>query len=80
MRVSHNTNAIDFSHPDEMHSDCLIIQNQCSAQCGGGEASSQSVFHNLAAPASSVPAGPLGYRLRQGQRSLGPVRFFFEPG
>jgi hypothetical protein len=54
---------LDFSRPHEMHSDCLIIQNQCNAQCGGGEASPQPVVHNLpapAAPAASVPAGPFG--------------------
>ena len=51
---------LDFSHPHEMRSDCLIIQNQCNAQCGGGEASPQPVVHNLAAPVSSVPAGPFG--------------------
>ena len=62
MRVSHNTNAISiFLIPMK----CIVTAsssrtNAVSAQCGGGEASSQSVVHNLAAPASSVPAGPLG--------------------
>jgi hypothetical protein len=51
---------LDFSHPHTMGNDCLIIQNQCSAACGGGEASPQPVVHNLAAPASPVPAGPFG--------------------
>jgi hypothetical protein len=54
---------LDFSHPHAMHSDCLIVQNQCSAQCDGGEASPQPVVHNVAvpaAPAPSVPAGPFG--------------------
>ena len=61
MRVSHNTNAISiFLIPMKCIATASSSKNQCSAQCGGGEASSQSVVHNLAAPASSVPAGPLG--------------------
>ena len=51
---------LDFSHPHKIGNDCLIAQNQCSAQCGGGEAAAQPVAHNLAAPSSSVPAGPFG--------------------
>jgi hypothetical protein len=41
-----------------MHSDCLIIQNQCNAQCAEGEASPQPVVHNVAVPASPAPSAP----------------------
>ncbi len=51
---------LDFSHPHKIGNDCLIAQNQCSAQCGGGGASAQPVAHSLAAPASSVLAGSFG--------------------
>ena len=51
---------LDFSHPHEMHSDCLIIQNQCSAACGGGEASPQPVAHQTISPAAIVAGGAFG--------------------
>ena len=54
--VSRNTNAISiFPIPMTMGNDCLIIQNQCSAQCGGAETSPQPVAHQTISPASRSP-------------------------
>jgi hypothetical protein len=51
---------LDFSHPNEMHGDCLIIQNQCSAQCGGGATSPQPVAHQTISPAAIAAGGAYG--------------------
>jgi Domain of unknown function (DUF4189) len=51
---------LDFSHPHEMHGDCLIIQNQCSAQCGGGDALAQPVAHQAINPAAIAVGGAYG--------------------
>ena len=51
---------LDFSHPHEMHSDCLIIQNQCSAACGGRETSPQPVAHQTISPAAIFAGGAYG--------------------
>jgi hypothetical protein len=50
---------LDFSHPHEIRSDCLIIQNQCSAQCGGGAASPQPVAQTIS-PVAIVAGGAFG--------------------
>ena len=49
-----------FPSPDKLRSDCLIIQNQCNAQCAGGEASSQPVVHNVAARPPLSAGGAFG--------------------
>ena len=51
---------LDFSHPHTMGNDCLIIQNQCSAQCGGSETSPQPVAHQTISPAPIAAGGVYG--------------------
>jgi Domain of unknown function (DUF4189) len=49
-----------LSHPHEIRSDCLIIQNQCSAQCGGAETSLQPVAHQTISPVANAAGGEYG--------------------
>ena len=51
---------LDFSHPHTIGNDCLIIQNQCSAQCGAAETSPQPVAHQTISPAPIAAGGAYG--------------------